>query len=155
MKIQAGNVNQSLYSIFLEISHLISFIFIFFFFQMINKKLQTRTIRQTNSWMLLFVGSEKLLHKFLQFFAWSYFFIICLCKFVYAFQKLCFSIIRQMSQPHSFTNVQLFRQYFRCFWIDLDVLYCIATLNLTRKPFLMVSWHIPVFLWWDFKFKVI
>ena len=38
-------------------------------------------------------------------------------------------------------------------WIDLNVLYGFATKNLIRKSFLMVSWHIPVFLvgWLNFK----
>ena len=30
-------------------------------------------------------------------------------------------------------------------WIDMDVVYGFAIYNLMRKPFLKVSWHIPVF----------
>ena len=47
---------------------------------------------------------------------------------------------------HLQRHVYLFQQYLRCLWIDLDVLYGFAPKNLKRKSFLMVPWHIPIFL---------
>ncbi len=55
------------------------------------------------------------------------------------FQKLCFSLITQMSQTPSLSysithgTFQLFRPYHHCFWTDLDILYSFATQNFDKK----------------------
>ncbi len=67
---------------------------------------------------------------------------LCIPSFELFFEKLIFSIIRQMSHTHPLThskrNVQLCRPCLRCLWIYLDVLYGFATQTLISRPFLMV-----------------
>ncbi len=62
-----------------------------------------------------------------------------------SFQKLSFSLIRRWHRLTPTRDVQLFRSYLRCLWIDLDVLRGFATQNLIKKPFLMFLWHFRVF----------